>query len=645
MWKAVAFAALYAAGPATYWQANRCHESTLGKGATLKWCVEAAAVTQENALEIHVSWRASGLEGKRLFKGSDAENRRMYLFDDLGRRSDHVATRGAARDGGWLAGAGRTLRGVFVFPAPQPGAKAFRFHDDDQKASIPGITLAPESRTDPAASAALLSGLAESHTLQIDARFGEGIEESYQLRRTPRGFRLENGAGDADAPEIVIPPPVMELFLEGLSESPLLERPYQPKTIDAGDHPATTLDLRTEKDEVFFFSRPAGDRYTPWRAEAGGRTYLVPDDSPLLALEILDPFLGRDPQSRATALLTPRVGAERASDLWAKLEGPLEADEALAVVRRLTQLLERGVEQAEVWQAADEYVLKASPPERETTEVARGEGTKASLGEDLLEAARKGAPEEVRALISAGMDPDARGRDGKTALMLAAEAGRAGAVQALLEAGANPNVQTPGGGTALALAARNQQREAVRLLLQAGANPKLRDAHGVTPLMETVDAMIVRALIRAGADVRAVDDKGLSALLRVVAAEGLRAPSAGRVEAVQSLLTAGADVRARDREGRSALIWAVKGTPSSRSDPALVALLIESGSELEGRDREGGTALVYAAVRGDAKSSRLLVEAGADVNARMGNLSSLDIALRYGHSEIVTLLLRAGARR
>jgi len=134
-------------------------------------------------------------------------------------------------------------------------------------------------------------------------------------------------------------------------------------------------------------------------------------------------------------------------------------------------------------------------------------------------------------------------------------------------------------------------------------------------------------------------------MMRLTAAESSRSPAGARAETLQSLLTAGADVRARDREGRTALIWAIKGTPSSKSDPQLIAMLIEAGSELEAHDREGGTPLVYAAVRGDTKSARLLVDAGADVNARMGSLSSLDIALRYGHSEIVTLLLRAGARR
>jgi ankyrin repeat protein len=229
--------------------------------------------------------------------------------------------------------------------------------------------------------------------------------------------------------------------------------------------------------------------------------------------------------------------------------------------------------------------------------------------------------------------------------MLAAEKGRAGAVQVLLESGANPDVQMLSGDTALGLAARNHHREAVRLLLQAGANPKLKDAHGLTALMETADANIARALIRGGAEVNAVDDRGITPMMHLIAAESSRSPSGARAETLQSLLTAGADVRARDREGRTALIWATKGTPSSKSAPELVAILIAAGSVLEARDREGGTPLVYAVVRGDTKSARLLVEAGADVNARMGNLSALEVALRYGHTEIVTLLLRAGARR
>jgi ankyrin repeat protein len=483
----------------------------------------------------------------------------------------------------------------------------------------------------------------QSQSLRIEARFrgaSEEAREQYLLQRTNGGFRLESGTDRVDAQEVVIPPPTMELFLATLIESPLLARSYEPPPVATEDYPATTLELRTDSDQVVLFARPGGDRYVPWRVEAAGKAYAVPDDSPLRGLEIIDPFLDRDPQSRATRLLTPHVGEERSSELWARLESPLGAEEALRVVRRLKDLLARNVPESEIDQAVDEYVKNASPPEPS----APGDVLRVS-GEELFEAARSGDAELVRRLVSSGAAPDAKGRDGKTALMLAAEKGRAGAVQALLELGASPDVRTLQGETALALAARNNQLEAVRLLVQAGANPKLKDAHGTTALMETSDANIVRALIRAGADVNTVDDKGLTPMMRVIAAKTSVSSSAARAQTLQSLLTAGADFRARDREGKTALIWAVKGTPSSPSYPELAALLIQAGAELEARDREGGTPLVYAAVRGDTKSARLLIDAGADVNARMGNLSAIDIALRSGSSEIVTLLIRAGARR
>jgi ankyrin repeat protein len=643
MWNAYVFSMVFlhflaATGPVTYWQEDRCRESPLAEGASLRWCVEAIVLTEESALELHVSWKGSGLSSRRLFKGSDSENHRMYLTDNLGKRYDHVSTRGAARDGGRLDGEHPVLRGVFVFASPQQSAGAFTFHDDDQRTSISNIVLSPEHRTDPAASRALLNPMMEANSLRIAAKFGV-TPEDYLLRQTHGGFRLEGGGE-----EIVIPPPIMELFFQTLSGAPLLERPYDLPAANRGDYPATSLDVGTKTGGAIRFFRPEGDRHVPWRVESGGRTFVVPDDTPLLALEILDPFLGRDPETRAMNLLAPRIGDERAAEIWAKLDGPLEADEALRVVRRLSGLLARGVGESEISRAVEEYVARATLDESASTEAAPNQVPKVS-GEALFEAVLGGDFDAVRALASSGADLDAKGPDGRTALMVAAEKGRAGAIQALLESGASPDVQAPRGETALGLAARNRHREAVRRLLQAGANPKQKDAHGVTPLMEATDAEIVRALIRGGAEVNAVDDKGLDAVMRLLALPSSRFPSGTRAETLQSLLTAGADVRARDREGRTALIWAVKGTPSSTTDPALVGMLIEAGSELEARDREGGTPLVYAAVRGDTKSAGLLVGAGADVDARMGNLSSLDIALRYGHSEIVTLLLRAGARR
>lgn len=77
-----------------------------------------------------------------LVKYPDAYNFNMYLTDNLGYRYDHVATDGAARDGGSIyKNQVTTLTGAFVFSPAQLGAWLFTFHDDDQKVVIPNINL------------------------------------------------------------------------------------------------------------------------------------------------------------------------------------------------------------------------------------------------------------------------------------------------------------------------------------------------------------------------------------------------------------------------------------------------------------------------------------------------------------------------
>ena len=59
------------------------------------------------------------------------------------------------------------------------------------------------------------------------------------------------------------------------------------------------------------------------------------------------------------------------------------------------------------------------------------------------------------------------------------------------------------------------------------------------------------------------------------------------------------------------------------------------------------TPLHHAVSKGDANIVSLLVEAGADIEARTGYMSNKEtpllIAARRGHKEIVSILLEAGA--
>ncbi|XP_049946545.1 poly [ADP-ribose] polymerase tankyrase-1-like [Schistocerca serialis cubense] len=106
----------------------------------------------------------------------------------------------------------------------------------------------------------------------------------------------------------------------------------------------------------------------------------------------------------------------------------------------------------------------------------------AERGRRLIEAAHKGAVEEVRALLAAGADVGARSGGGFTALHWAAWRGHAAVVRLLLSAASDPNARTQCGQTPLHYAAYYGHAEAAAALLQAGADRRVRTTKGSTAL-------------------------------------------------------------------------------------------------------------------------------------------------------------------
>jgi ankyrin repeat protein len=103
---------------------------------------------------------------------------------------------------------------------------------------------------------------------------------------------------------------------------------------------------------------------------------------------------------------------------------------------------------------------------------------------DLMDAARTGNAEAVKALLAAGADVNARGEYGFTALMAAAKC-YTEAVKALLAAGADVNAKDADGNTALMAAAKKGRTppETVKALLAAGADINAKNNKGETALM------------------------------------------------------------------------------------------------------------------------------------------------------------------
>lgn len=137
------------------------------------------------------------------------------------------------------------------------------------------------------------------------------------------------------------------------------------------------------------------------------------------------------------------------------------------------------------------------------------------------------------------------------AFIRAVEEGDTGAVELFLAAGMSPEVKDADGRTALINAASGGSNNISQKLLGKGADVNSRDDAGSTALMESAGGghkETTKVLLERGADVNLTDNSGQTALIRAAAR--------GHTEIVRMLINKGARVEIRDRGGRDALTWA-----------------------------------------------------------------------------------------
>ena len=86
-----------------------------------------------------------------------------------------------------------------------------------------------------------------------------------------------------------------------------------------------------------------------------------------------------------------------------------------------------------------------------------------------------------------------------------------------------------------------------------------------------------------------------------------------------------------------------------KGDTETVRLLLDKGANVNAKDEDGGTALMFASVNGHTDTVKMLLKRGANPNitakSSSGTVSALIYAKRMGHEEIVNILKKAGAKR
>ena len=279
----------------------------------------------------------------------------------------------------------------------------------------------------------------------------------------------------------------------------------------------------------------------------------------------------------------------------------------------------------------------------------------------LQRAAMSGHKDVVELLISEGARIDAKDAwPGGTALHYAVENGHKEIAELLITKGADVDTKDKQDRTPIALAVKEGRRKMAKLLLSKSGDVSLHTAAYVGDLQR------VEKFIADGVDVDTKDQEGQTALHH--AAKG------GEMGMVEFLIAKGAGVNAKDNRSFTPLHEAVSGKHKD-----VVALLIDNGANVNAGARWGYTPMYYAAWSGITEVVELLVEKGADINVKdewgwtplhymaqydyyrdmaefliakgadvnakdNNGKTALSVAKKKGHTEIVELLRKHGAK-
>ena len=355
------------------------------------------------------------------------------------------------------------------------------------------------------------------------------------------------------------------------------------------------------------------------------------------------------PGSSETSLLYLRlVGSDYG--LQMPPTGPLGADQV--------QIIKTWIDQGADW---PDDLAGAPPP------LPRPPDAVAAL---VMEALRNGDRQAVKRIVSQNPEVTTlKGAGGSTPLMFAALYGSADDVGFFLARGADPNARNDAGATALMWALDDMEK--TRLLLDHGADPNALSAAGRTPLGiaagRSGSSAVVKLLLDRGASPSTSPGADLFGLPLPAAAY------AGDAAVVRMLIDRGVDVKATApfalvfamRSGCAKCVDAIVGSVDGPAlnltlvavaafgNPRDIGVLLDRGADVNARiggvrvDLNGRTPLMLAASSDllPVDAVKLLIARGADVNLKgPAGETALDLARRNGSTLVVEALMSAGAK-
>lgn len=282
---------------------------------------------------------------------------------------------------------------------------------------------------------------------------------------------------------------------------------------------------------------------------------------------------------------------------------------------------------------------------------AEAKKTPADLSEALFIAIEKGNKQTVKELIAAGVNVNAKDKQGETALLKAKNKNHDQVVKVLTEAIAKNKREEE-----LFRAIENGKPTIVRKLISEGVNINAKKDNGMTALYLATEKghfHIVRLLLEAGADVNAAlnkkgNDRGGQTPLFV-------AVQKGDTNIVRQLIKWGANARYEGIDHKNAIYYAHNKSiqkflnEASRSSNQFYSFMnrndLNEIKKLLLRDlpinwwySEDYTLLMYAAKRGEEDVVDLLLKKGALVNLKNMNGKT---AMDYANAEKIEKRIKA----